>query len=55
MLLICTLILSFQPLLPDSRPITSCDCSHMPLHCLRNKRKREIKLKKVDKKKRKSK
>jgi len=38
----------------------SCDCSHMPLHHPRNERngkekKRKIKLKKIDKKKRKSK
>jgi len=37
-----------------------CDCSHIPLHHPRNKRKakkrkREIKSKKIDKKKRKSK
>ena len=33
----------------------SCDHNHVPLHCPRNKRKREIKSKKIDKKKRKSK
>jgi len=35
----------------------SCDCGHVPLHYLRNQRKikREIKSKKIDKKKRKSK
>ena len=33
----------------------SCDHSHMPLHCSRNKRKRKIKSRKIDKKKRKSK
>jgi len=36
---------------------TSCDYDHMPLHCLRNKnkRKREIESKKINKKNRKSK
>ena len=32
-----------------------CDCGHVPLHCPRNKRKRKIKSKKIDKKKEKSK
>ena len=32
----------------------SCDHSHILLHCLRNKRKRKIESKKIDKKKRKT-